>query len=462
LERGLPDRAILPVGASRIIIVGGVAAGMSAASQAKRHDPGAEVIALEQGEFASYASCGIPYYISEVVKDHRTLIAVTPGEFREKRKIDLRLHHKAREIRPAEGVISVSDLKKKKTFDIPYDKLVICAGARSTRLTIPGSESENVFYLRGLNDGIRLMGFLRDRNPARAVIIGAGYVGLELAEAFRARGMVVTIIARSAAVMRRLEPDISSIVEDELDSQGAVLKKETNIEEFETKNGMVRGIVTDKGEIETDIVLMAIGIRPNSELARAAGVKLGAMGAIAVNDRMETSAENIYSAGDCAETFHRVTGKPAWIPLGDTANKQGRVAGANAAGGSETFPGVVGSSVAKVFDLAVARTGLSIGEAKEAGFNPASHTTTDRSRAAYYPGSKPLTITLIFDKSSERLLGAQLVGPDGVAKRNDVLATAITAGMTLRDIENLDLCYAPPYSPVYDPLLVAARQARKS
>lgn len=435
---------------------------MSAASQAKRHNPDAEVIALEQGEFVSYASCGIPYYISEVVKDHRNLIAIAPEEFREKRKIDLRLRHKVREIRAAEGVLNVTDLKRKKSFDLPYDKLVICTGARPTKLTLPGSDSENVFYIRGLADGIKLMGFLRDRNPKRAVIIGAGYVGLELAESFRARGMVVTIVARSSSVMKRLEPEIGRIVEEELDSQGAVLKKNTNIEEFQTHKGNVRRVITDTGEIETDLVLLSVGIKPNSELARTAGAALGAGGAIAVNDRMETSVENIYAAGDCAEAFHRVTGKPTWIPLGDTANKQGRVAGTNAAGGDETFPGIVGSAVVKIFELAVARTGLSLEEAKEAGFNADSHTITDRSRAGYYPGAKPLTITLIFDKTSQKLLGAQLVGPDGIAKRNDVLATAITAGMTLRDIENLDLCYAPPYSPVYDPLLVAARQARKS
>lgn len=444
----------------RLVVIGGVAAGMSAASQAKRMRPDIEVVALERGEYVSYASCGIPYYISEVIKDHRSLIAVTPEDFRAKRNIDLRLRHEVLEVRPNRKTLSVRDVSRNKTFELEYDKLVIGTGAEAVPLDVPGADADNVFSLRSLQSGIAVMSFLHDRAPRRAVIVGLGYVGLEIAESFRARDMVVTAIAKPGPLLR-LEPEISSIIEDELNDHGVVLKKNARVLNFEKQNDSIRRVITDDEEIEADIVFVSIGIRPSVELARSAGIALGSTGAIAVNERTETSVADIYAAGDCAEAFHRVSRKQVWIPLGDTANKQGRVAGANAAGGDETFPGIVGSSVAKVFELAVARTGLTLEEAKLEGFDADSHTITDRSRAGYYPGARKITITLIFDKQSQKLLGAQMVGPDGVAKRNDVLATAITAGMTLRDIENLDLSYAPPYSPVYDPILIAARQARK-
>lgn len=446
----------------KFAVIGGVAAGMSAASQAKRVNSDLEVVAFEAGDFVSYASCGIPYYLADLVKDPKNLIAVTPEQFREKRGIDVRLRHRVESIAPDEKIITVLDVDKKKKFDFRYDKLAICTGAVPIRLKVPGIDAENVFYLRNLQDGLRLMSFLKDQNPQKAVIVGAGYVGLELAESFRARGMVVTIITHSDSIMNDLEPEIAKVVEEELNRNGAVLKKNTKLVELEKSNGMARKVITSGDEIDADVVLISVGIRPNVELAESAGIKLGTTGAISVNERMETNIAHIYSAGDCAETCHRVTGKPAWIPLGDTANKMGRVAGANAGGANETFPGIVGSAVAKVFDLAVARTGLSLKEALKHGFKASSHTISEKSRAHYYPGGKPITITLVFDTATQKLLGAQMVGADGVAKRNDVLATAITAGMTLRDVENLDLCYAPPYSPVYDPILIAARQARKS
>lgn len=446
----------------KFAVIGGVAAGMSAASQAKRLAPDLEVVAFERGDFVSYASCGIPYYLSELVKDPKNLIAVTPEQFWEKRGIDVRLRHQVESISPDGKIITVVDIDKKKKFDFRYDKLAVCTGAVPIKLNVPGINAENVFYLRNLQEGLRLMSFLKDQTPQKAVIVGAGYVGLELAESFRARGMVVTIITHSDSIMNNLEPEIAKVVEEELTRNGAVLKKNTKLVELEKSNGIVKKVITTDGEIDVDMVLISVGIRPNVELAESAGIKIGKTGAISVNERMETNIPDIYSAGDCAETYHRVTGKPTWIPLGDTANKMGRVAGANAAGMNETFPGIVGSAVAKVFDLAVARTGLSLLEALKHGFNASSHTISEKSRAHYYPGGKPITITLVFDTVTQRLLGAQMVGADGVAKRNDVLATAITAGMTLRDIENLDLCYAPPYSPVYDPILVAARQARKS
>ncbi len=447
---------------NRIVVVGGVAAGMSAASAAKRITPDTEVVALERGEFVSYASCGIPYYLSEVVKDHLNLVAVTAEEFREKRGIDLRTMHEVKSIDAEKKIVEVLDREADNTYELEWSKLVIATGARAFRPPIEGMDAPNVFMVHSLQDGLRVMGFIRDRNPQRAVILGAGYVGLELAETFRARGMVVSIVQRSDRIMRGLEPEVGEKVVEELDRQGVILQRNTAVKSFERNNGgEVKRVITDKGEIEVDIVVAAVGVKPNTELAQKAGIEIGKTGAIATNDRMQTCIPDIYSAGDCAEAWHRILERPEYAPLGTTANKQGRIAGTNAAGSDERFPGVIGSMVAKVFDLAVARTGLGLKEAIDSGFDAASNTITARSRAHYYPGAKPITISLILDSKTGRLLGAQLTGADGTAKRNDVLATAITSGMTIGEIEYLDLCYAPPYSPVYDPILVAARQARK-
>ena len=449
--------------AERIVVIGGVAAGMSAASAAKRLAPDTEVVALEQGEFVSYASCGIPYYLAEVVKDHMNLIAVTAKQFREERGIDLRTRHGVKSIGVDKKVLEILDIASGKAYELPWSKLVIATGAHAVRLTIENIDAPNVFTVHTLSDGVKVRSFIRDRNPQRAVIVGAGYIGLEFAEAFRSRGMVVSVLEATEKIMRGLEPEIGEKVEEELSRHGVVLQKNTALKAFEMGSGEeVRRVITDNGEIEADIVLISVGVRPSVDLARDAGIALGKTGAIAVDDRMQTNVPDIYAAGDCAEAWHCILKKPVYIPLGTTANKQGRIAGSNAAGSDERFPGIVGSAVAKVFDLAVARTGLGLEEAIREGFNAVSSTIEDVSRAKYYPGAKPITISLIFDSGSGRLLGGQLAGADGAAKRNDVLATAITAGMTIKELEYLDLCYAPPYSPVYDPILVAARQARKN
>ncbi len=446
----------------RIVVIGGVAAGMSAASAARRLKPDYEVVTLEKGEFVSYAACGIPYYLGQVVKDHTSLVAVTPEEFREKRNIDLRTMHEATKIDPGSKTVEVKDVKSGETYTLEWEKLIIATGARAIRLPFEEEGFENVFPVHTLQEGVRVMSFLRDRNPRRAVIVGAGYVGLELAEAFRSRGMVVSVVQSSDRVMRRMEPEIDEKIVAELERNGVVLQKETKVKDFEKgPNGGVKRVVTDKGGIETDLVVVSIGIRPNVEMATDAGIETGETGAIATDEYMRTNNPDVYAAGDCAQTHHRILNRPTYIPLGDTANKHGRVAGTHAAGGDMKFPGVVGSSVAKVFELGVARTGLGLDEALAEGYDAVSNTVTAQSKAHYYPGKKPITITLIFDASTARILGGQLVGADDVAKRCDVLATAITNGMTMSEFEFLDLCYAPPYSPVYDPLLVAARQAMK-
>jgi len=446
----------------RIVVIGGVAAGMSAASAAKRLKPDCEVVALEKGEHVSYAACGIPYYLGEVVKDPSSLVAIPPEEFRKKRNIDLRTLHEVEKIDIDSKTVEVADLESGKTYDLEWEKLIMATGARAMALPFEEEEIQNVFRVHTLQDGLRVMSFLRDRNPRRAVIVGAGYVGLELAEAFRSRGMVVSVVQGSDRVMRRVEPEIDEKVVEELEKNGVVLQKNTRVKGFEKNpEGDVRRVVTDKGEMDADLVVVAVGVRPAVELAADAGIRLGKTGAIATDEYMRTSNPDVYAAGDCAESHHRILGRPAYVPLGDTANKQGRVAGTHAAGGDLRFPGIVGSSVAKVFDLGVARTGLGLNDALAEGYDAVSSTVTAQSKAHYYPGRQPVTVTLIFDASTGRLLGGQLAGADNVAKRCDVLATAITNEMTVGEFEFLDLCYAPPYSPVYDPLLIAARQAMK-
>jgi len=446
----------------RIVIIGGVAAGMSAASAAKRLNRETEVVAFEKSKFVSYAACGIPYYLSEVVKDYKSLVAISAEDFRAKRRIDLRTEHEVGSIDLDKKTVTVTDLKENETYDVGWSKLVIATGAHAMDVPVEGADAPNVFSVHTLGDGVKVMGFLRDRNPRRAVIIGAGYIGLELAETFRKRDMVVSIVQRSDTLMRGLEHGVGEKVEEELDRQGVVLQKNTAVKAFEAgQNHEIRRLITDKGEIETDIIISSIGVRPSVELAENAGIELGKTGAIATDDKMTTNHPDVYSSGDCTEAWHRILKRPIFLPLGTTANKQGRVAGTNAAGEEEIFPGIVGSAVAKVFDLAVARTGLGLKQALDEGYDAVSNTITARSRAGYYPGAKPLTITMVADKKSGKLLGAQLTGADGTAKRNDVLATTLTAGMTIEQIEYLDLCYAPPYSPVYDPILVAARQIRK-
>lgn len=448
----------------RLLVIGGVAAGMSAASRAKRRNPEMEVIVLEKTEFISYGSCGLPYYISDMIKDHNKLVIIPPKVAREKRGIDVRLFHEAVEINPQAKWVRAINHEMHEELTFPYDKLVVATGAGAARPPIPGIDLKHVYVLRTLNDGVALKSYINTGVPKKAVIIGAGYIGLEMAEAFSIRGLDVTIIEKLPNILNTMDSEINEVVEAELKRNQAKLFKNSTVTGFEGNDrGEVRAVVLEDGSrFEADLVLVATGIKPHVRFAEAAGIRLGTTGAIAVNEKQETNITDIYSGGDCAESKHLVTGKPTYIPLGPTANKQGRVAGENAAGGYGIFEGIVGTAVFKVFELEVARTGLSSAEAEKQGYNFVTAAITDKCCAGYYPGVSPITIKLVMNRDDGRLLGAMMVGQSGVSKRIDILAAALYNKNTVEQISHLDLSYAPPFAPVWDPVLIAANIGLKA
>jgi CoA-dependent NAD(P)H sulfur oxidoreductase len=443
----------------RLLIIGGVAAGMSAASRARRQNPQLEILVLEKGDYVSYGTCGLPYYLSGKVKDWKELLVYSPEFFRDKRGIDIRFRHEAVEIEPGRKTVhalrSGSD-----PIAFSYDKLVITTGG-APALSIPGSDLSGVFTCNDLAGTIRLHEFIEAQHPKTAAIVGSGYIGLEVADAFVTRGMRTVIFERSEEVLDGIEWDIGKLVEETLARHGVELRKMSAVTSISSGSGAGSLHVHSKsGSAPADVVLLSTGIKPRSKLAEAAGISLGPTGAIAVEERMQTSTNSIYAAGDCAETRHLVTGKPVYFPLGTTANKQGRVAGENAAGGNARFEGIVGTMATKVFELEVAKTGLSVAAARAGRFDADSVTITSLSRAKYCQG-KPITVTLIWNRSDGRLLGCQMAGEEGVAKRIDVAAMALHARMRVQNMLHLDLSYAPPFANVWDTILIAANEAVK-
>ena len=444
----------------RIVVIGGVAAGMSAASQAKRRRPEADVVVVERGPYVSYGACGMPYNIEDPARTMDDLVVLSPADVRE-RGIDLRLRHRAVGVDPERQVVAVQDLEGGGTIELAYDALVLATGAAPVQPPIPGLDHPAVFFLRELTDGQALKQHLAATQPARAVIVGAGYIGMEMAEALRGRGLAVTVVERMDQVVPGFDPTIAAVVADALGRHGVSVETGVTVQAVEKLEGDGLMVRTDRGSIPTDLVLVAVGVRPRVEVARSAGVALGETGAIAVDEGMRTNVSDVFAAGDCAEARHIVSGRPVWIPLGTTANKQGKVAGANAAGARERFAGVAGTAGFKVFDLEVGRTGLGPAEAAGLGIDAVTAISRQRSRAHGYPGGHPITTTLTVERRTERLLGAQMAGVGVVAKRIDVFATALAAGFTVEALEDLDLSYAPPLAPVYDPVLIAATVARK-
>lgn len=443
-----------------MIVIGGVAAGLSAASYAKRRRPDMEVMVFERSPHASYGSCGLPYLIEGLVEDPADLIALPLEDLRKKRRLDVRVLHEVTRINTEGRRVCVIDLNTGEEFEVPYESLVISTGASPVMPPLPGIGIEEVFVLRTLEDGIRLEGFMKREQPKRAVVIGGGYIGLEMAEAFSARGCGVTLIEKLPVVLPGFDKEIAAIIEHKLIEKNVVLMLATGVKAFE-KNRASVGVITENGVVEADLVLLAVGITPNTALAKEAGIELGSTGAIKVNRKMETNIPEIYACGDCAEAYHRIVKRNVWIPLGDTANKEGRIAGANIAGEEASFPGIIGTAATKIFELEIARTGLGEAEARTEGLEVSTALIDSYTRAHYYPGRKQITIKLISEKGTKRLLGAQAVGGEGVAKRIDVFAAAIWAGMTLDDIAWLDLTYVPPVATVWDPVLVAAQVASK-
>jgi NADPH-dependent 2,4-dienoyl-CoA reductase/sulfur reductase-like enzyme len=443
----------------RIVVIGGVAAGMSAASRARKLNPELEIMVLEKGQDVSYSTCGLPYLLSGQVAEPKDLVVYTAEFFREKRNIDLRLKHEAVEIEP--GRKTVHALHSGQPVGVKYDRLVIATGG-APAMQIPGANLSNVFTCNDLAGTIRLRNFLDQERPRRAAVIGSGYIGLEVADAFLRRGLEVTVLERSDAVLEGIEPEIGEKVEAALKQHGGRLVKNAVATSItgDARGRAVAVQYASGSSLPAELVLLSTGIVPRAELAAGAGIQLGSTGAIAVDQRMLTSLPSIYAAGDCAEVMNLVTGKPFYFPLGTTANKQGRVAGENAAGGNASFEGVVGTLVTEVFGLGVAKTGLSVQQARAHGFQPDQVAVTSISRAKYF-GGKPIIVKLIWDRPTSRLLGCQMAGEEGVAKRIDLAAMALHARLRVQDMLYLDLSYAPPFAPVWDPILVATNEARK-
>jgi NADPH-dependent 2,4-dienoyl-CoA reductase/sulfur reductase-like enzyme len=444
---------------ARIVVIGGVAAGMSAASQARRRDPSAEVVVLERGRFVSYGACGMPYNLLDPRRSMDDLVVITPERFRSERRIDVRTRHEAARLDLGRKVVAVRDLEANREYELGYDALVVATGAQAVRPPLPGIDLPGVFLLRELADGHAMKRFIAG-DPHHAIIIGAGYIGMEMAEALRGRGLDVTVLEKADQILPGFARPIVDAVHSELKRNDVRVETAISVERMERAARRL-SVITDRGPLLADLVLVSVGVRPNVALARAAGMVIGETGAIAVDDAMRTSAPAVFAAGDCAEARHLVTGRPAYVPLGTTANKQGRVAGANAAGGDERFGGIVGSAAFKVFELEVGRTGLGPVEVARLGLEAVPAVSRHRSRGHAYPGAKEITTVLFAERSTHRLLGAQMAGGEGVTGRIDVLATGITARMTVDDVEQLDLAYAPPLAPVYDPVLIAAGVATK-
>jgi NADPH-dependent 2,4-dienoyl-CoA reductase/sulfur reductase-like enzyme len=445
----------------RVLVVGGVAAGMSAASQIRRRRPETRVTVFERGEHISYGACGLPYNIEDPERDINDLVVLTPEDARKKRGIDLRLRHEATGLDLDRGTLTVVDLDSGEDTHEPFDALVIATGARAVRLDLEGFDLPGVKVLRDLSDGAAIKGSLED-GPKRAVIVGAGYIGMEMAHVLTERGLKVTILEKLPQILPGWHPETVAMVEEVLKEHGVEFRTGVTVTGAEAgSDGRVAAVVTDDGRVEADLVLVAVGVRPNVELASSGGLRIGDTGAIWVNQNQQTSHEAVWSGGDCAEAYHRVLRRNDWIPLGTTANKQGRIAGANVLGAGQRFPGIVGTAGFVVFDLEVSRSGLSQDQAKADGFDPVAVTIRQRSRGHGYPGGVPVQVRLIADRETGLLLGGEIVGRDGAALRVNTLAAALAEHMTVADLQSLDLVYAPPFAPVWDPVLVAANQLIK-
>ncbi|MBN1190289.1 MAG: FAD-dependent oxidoreductase [Dehalococcoidales bacterium] len=447
---------------TNFLIIGGVAAGMSAASKIRSLLPEAEIHVFEKSGYVSYAGCGMPYFIAGMVPSSKNLVTYDSDFFKQKRNIDVHLHHEMTGISPTNKTVAVRDTAKQEEKSWSYDRLLISTGARPVLPPIKGSELRGVFSLRLLEQCLDIDDYVSKNSPKHALIIGAGNIGMEMAQAFSARGMEITLVEKAPAILGSMDDEINEAVEEELKKNRVTLIKSQAAVEFQGDNSAVRRAVLENGDsLTADIVLISTGIRPNSEIARQAGIELGQAGAIKVDSRMQTSVQDIFAAGDCAEAYHLLYGRNVYMPLGTTANKQGRVAGSNMAGTDAFFAGIVGTAVFKVYDLEVGRTGLSEKDARREGIDVVTNTVEHLSRAHYFPGAGRIRVKLTADRKTGKIIGAQMVGKEGVAKRIDVFAAAITAGMTAAQVENLDLGYAPPFAPVYDPVLIAAGDLNK-
>lgn len=443
--------------AERLVVIGGDAGGMAAISQVRKTRPDMEIVAFERGHYTSYSACGIPYLVGGEVETIEELVARTPQVFRDRFRVDVRMRHEVTAIDLDAREVEVHDIEHERTFRLGFDRALVATGGMPIRPDLPGISHEHVHGVQTLDDARDLLEHATSESMEHVVVVGGGYIGLEMAEAFTHRGSRVTLLEAGSQVMQTLDPDMAALVGEALESHGVDVRLEERALAFEA-----RRVVTEHDTIEADVVVLGVGVRPNSGLAKESGLAVGVKDAVRVSRRQETSADGVWAAGDCCESTHLVSGRQVHVPLGTVANKQSRVAGINIGGGYATFKGVVGTAITRVCDTEIARTGLSEREATEAGFAFRSTVIEGSTRAGYLPGKKRTTVKLVVEQRTGRLLGGQIVGQEGAAKRIDVLATALTARMTVEEMIDLDLGYAPPFSPVWDPVLVAARVASRT
>ena len=439
----------------KVVIVGGVAGGATAAARIRRLDVQAEIVVFERSGYISYANCGLPYYIGGVIQDPEELTLQTPESFFSRFRVAMRVRHEVTAIHPDKKTVSVTNLETGEEFEEGYDKLILSPGAKPTQPRLPGVGLDKLFTLRTVEDTFRIKAYISENHPKSAVLAGGGFISLELAENLRELGMEVTIVQRPKQLMNPFDPDMAAFIHSEMRRHGVKLALGHTVEGFEEKDGGVDVLLKDEAPLHADMVVLAIGVSPDTQLAQDAGLELGVKGSIVVNDRMETSVPDIYAAGDAVQVKHFVTGQDVLLSLAGPANKQGRIAADNICGGDSHYTGSQGSSVIKVFDMTAATTGVNETNAKKAGLDVDTVILSPMSHAGYYPGGKVMTMKVVFEKETYRLLGAQIVGYEGVDKRIDVLATAIRAGLKATELKDLDLAYAPPYSSAKDPVNMA-------
>lgn len=439
----------------KVIIVGGVAGGATAATRLRRLNEHAKIIMFERTGYVSYANCGLPYYIGEMIQDKNDLTLQTPDSFWRRFKIDVRVHHEVIKILPEDKKVVVRDLIHEQTFEESYDKLILSPGAKPIQLNLPGMENERIFFIKTVEDTFQLKKFIDEKKPRSAVIVGGGFIGLEMAENLCHLNVKVTIVQKLNQLMTTLDYDMAAMIHAKLRSKGIRLILEGDVIGFQENKDSLRVLMKDESFIDTDAVIMAVGVTPETTLAKETGIKTEIKGAIIVNDKMETSLEDIYAVGDAVQIQHGVTGKSAVISLAGPANKQGRIAADNICGYESHYQGSMGSSIIQLFDMTVASTGLTERAAEEAGLDYDKVVLSPSSHATYYPNAKVMTMKVLFERKSLQILGAQIIGYEGVDKRLDVIITAMSAGLKADKLKDLDLAYAPPYSSAKDPVNMA-------
>lgn len=443
----------------RVFIVGGNAAGMSVAAKLRREDPSREIIVFEEGKYISYGACGLPYYIAGLIPEHEQLLARNPRDF-EAQRIDVRLRQRVEKVIPAENNLVVRNLETQELYITHYDQLVLAAGAKAVLPHIPGTALDGVFTLKSMEDGINIKAFITKEEPQEVCIVGAGYIGMELAEAMIQLGKKVRIIERQERILNGFEKEISQMIKEHLEEKGIAIHTEEEVEEI-LGTEAVRGIKTDQNTYQTDMVVFAVGVRPNTKIIEGSKIKTLENGAIIVDNQMRTNIKNIFAAGDCAVVYHKILDMPTYIPLATNANKQGRTLGAVLAGEKAAMPSVLGSTAVKILEYEVAKTGITQEEAERCNIPYESKWIKTVNHPPYFPNSKKLYIKIIYNPNTGQILGAQIIGKEGAVQRVNVFAAAIDNKMTTEAISTLDLCYAPPFAPVWDGINVAGSVAAK-